>query len=766
MCLPMEVKQILEKIRQPKKEGKEYFFALQIGTDFVKSAIWTVTEGQVKVLAIGKTQEWRNQEELLGAVDETLSSATEQFLPEEGAAEPNKVIFGLPPDWVEGERIVADKIKLLKTLSERLELNPVGFVVTVEALVHHLKKVEGVPPTAILLGVGVERSRITLVNLGKIMGTEIVKKSENLGADLIEGLSRFKAEAQFPARILLYQLGKIPDEAINEGEGALEEARQELVKYPWPEGRLKFLHLPKVEILSDDFDIKAVGLAGGYEVAKAEGVTVLESVGEKGKEEPKGLEEKEEENFGFIKGKDVAQESPPKEPEVKEEEREMAEEIVEKEAQMPSVEPPTEPVEEEKGRSRFVLPLAKLSQFKFPKFNLAGLKAVVSGFNLEGRTPLIIGSVGAFLLMIIGGLFALYWYLPQAEVVLIMSPQRLEKEFTLKLDPNLETANKEELALPAEEVTATFEGEKTKETTGTKPVGDPAKGEMTIYNQTSSKKTFSAGTEIIGPDDLTFSLDEDVTVASESAGPDYTKIPGKASVKVTALEIGSEGNLAAGTEFKIGNYASSDFIAKNESALSGGTSREIQVVSEDDQDKLLAELEEELKNKAIGELSAKVPGGKKLLEESLSTKVAEKSFNKKTGEETNEVKLSLKLEATALSYSEEEAQALIEEKIKDSVPSDFEYKREESEVSFTLDEVNKDGSALFTAKLKAELLPKMDLEEVKKNLAGKQPGIGKTYLDNLPNVEGVTIKISPPFPRGLATFPRRASRIEIELRIE
>jgi len=757
--LPMEVKQILEKIRQPKKEGKEYFFALQIGTDFVKSAIWTVTEGQVKVLAIGKTQEWRNQEELLGVVDETLSSATEQFLPEAGATEPNKVIFGLPPDWVEGERIVADKIKLLKTLSEKLELNPVGFVVTVEALIHHLKKIEGVPPTAILFGVGVERSRITLVNLGKIVGTEIVKKSENLGADLIEGLSRFKAEAQFPARILLYQLGKVPDEAINKEEGALEEARQELVKYPWHEGRLKFFHLPKVEILSDDFDIKAVGLAGGYEVAKAEGVTVLEPAEEKEREEPKGLEEKEEETFGFIKGKDVAQEIPPEAPEAEEEERKIAEETVEEEAPIPLAKPSVEP-------SRFSFLIAKLSQFKFPKFNLAGLKAVVSGFNFEGRTPLIIGLVGAFLLIIIGGLFALYWYLPQAEVVLTMSPQRLEKEFTLKLDPNLETANKEELALPAEEVTATFEGEKTKETTGTKPVGDPAKGEVTIYNQTSSKKTFSAGTEIIGPDDLTFSLDEDVTVASESAGPDYTKIPGKASVKVTALEIGSEGNLAAGTEFKISNYASSDFIAKNENALSDGTSREVQVVSEDDQDKLLAELEGELKNKAVGELSTKVPGGKRLLEESLSTKVVEKSFNKKAGEETNEVKLSLKLEATALSYSEEEAQALIEEKIKDSVPSDFEYKREESEVSFTLDEVNKDGSALFTAKLKADLLPKMDLEEVKKNLAGKYPEIGKTYLDNLSNVEGVTIKISPPFPGRLATFPRRASRIEIELRIE
>ena len=61
------------------------------------------------------------------------------------------------------------------------------------------------------------------------------------------------------------------------GQEEMEKARQQLVDYPWQEKGAKerkvvFLHLPKVEIVSDDLDIRAVALAGGREVAKAAGV--------------------------------------------------------------------------------------------------------------------------------------------------------------------------------------------------------------------------------------------------------------------------------------------------------------------------------------------------------------------------------------------------------------------------------------------------------------------------------------------------------------
>ncbi|TSC53859.1 MAG: Uncharacterized protein LiPW31_295 [Microgenomates group bacterium LiPW_31] len=732
----MEVKEILKKIRQQEQEKKEYFFALELDEDLVKSAVWTVEEGVVKVLAIGETQSWGDEKEILEAVDTSLSSAAEKLPSPEGEAEPNKVIFGLASDWVEENKIVTSKLEILKKISKELEISPVGFVVIPEAIVHCLKTTEGIPPTAILAGLGRKRLTVTLVKLGKIVGIELVERSDNLGGDLTEGLSRFGEEEIFPARILLYNSSEDP-----------EEEKQQLINYSWSQGRVNFLHLPKVEILPTDFDIRSIALAGGREVAKAEGIQVvpLEEEPVVEKEEKKEVPEMPEaEMMGFLKGKDITKEKPP-------EEKIPEPEIIE---ETPKI--------KEKPPAR--LDFSWLRQINFGL--IKNFLTMIPRIEFAGKTPLI-GGLLAVILFVFGGIFiACWWYLPKAEITLLVKPQILEKDFTIRLDPKLEIVDKSNLTLPAKEVKTALEEEKSRPTTGTKTVGDPAKGEVTIYNRTDRQKTFSVGTEIAGPNNLKFTFNDEVAVASESAGPDYTSIPGKAKVKVTAVAIGTEGNLASGTEFSIGNFSRSDFIAKNEEALGEGTSREVQVVAKEDQEKLLAELTEELKTRAIDELSKTTASDQKIIAESLTSGIIEKNFSFDVGQETSELKLNLKVEFVVLSFSEDELKNIIEDEVGKTVPAGFEYKHEESETSFSLEKVTKEGVAIFSVHLKANLVPKFDLEKMKKDLAGKYPDLAKQYFDNLPNIEGSEIKIRPSLPRRLATLPKLAKNIKIEIKVQ
>jgi len=719
----MEVKEILKKIRQQEQEKKEYFFALELDEDLVKSAVWTVEEGVVKVLAIGETQSWEDEKNILEVVDTSLSSAAEKIPSPEGV-EPDKVILGLAPDWVEENKIVTSKLEILKKISKELEISPVGFVVIPEALVHCLKITEGIPPTAILAGLGRKRLTVTLVKLGKIVGIELVERSDNLGGDLTEGLSRFGEEEIFPARILLYGLSE-----------NLEEEKQQLINYSWSQGRVNFLHLPKVEILPTDFDIRSVALAGGREVAKAEGIQVvpLEEKPVVETEEKKEIPEiPETEMMGFLKGKDITKEKP-----------------VEEEIPKPEIIEETPKIEE------------KLRQINFGL--IKNFLTMIPRIEFAGKTPLI-GGLLAVILFVFGGIFiACWWYLPKAEITLLVKPQILEKDFTIRLDPKLEIADKATMTLPAKEAKTALEGEKSRPTTGTKTVGDPAKGEVTIYNGTSNEKTFKVRTKITSPTGLEFTLDDDVTVASQSSAADP---PGKAIVKVTAAKIGTEGNLVAGTEFAIANHVKSDYVAKNESAFSGGTSREVQVVAKEDQEKLLAELTEELKTRAIDELSKTTASDQKIIAESLTSKIIEKNFSFDVGQETSELKLNLKVEFVVLSFSEDELKNIIEDEVGKTVPAGFEYKHEESETSFGLEKVTKEGVAIFSVHLKANLVPKFDLEKMKKDLAGKYPDLAKQYFDNLPNIEGSEIKIRPSLPRRLATLPKLAKNIKIEIRIE
>lgn len=719
--LPMEVKQILKKIRQPKEKKQECFFALQIGPELIKSAIWAVETGQVKILSLEETKGWQSEKELLEAVDASLSSAVENLAPSQNFEEPNKVVLGLSPDWVEENKIIPTKLLILKKIAKELGLNFTGFAVSNEAVVFQLKSVEGIPPTVILVYLGKSKILVSLVNLGKIVGSELVDQSGDLGADLIEGLSRISPEGVYPARILIYG-----------DEKKLEEARQELVSYSWHQADANFLHLPKLEVLNSDFEIKAIALAGGREMA---GVMKLEE--EKPEEEAPKKEETDEleekpETLGFVKGKDI----------------------------------------KEKIQPKFKL---KLPRLRIPRFNFAWLKIVNLNFFTRilakltkvfpRRFPLKVGLIVALVFIFIGVLAALFWFLPKAEVTLFVKPKLLEKAFTVKLDPELKTIDSENLVLPAEKLQVSLEGEKTGGTTGTKLVGEPAQGEVTIYNGTSQEKTFTGGTIIKSSSGIEFTLDDDATVASQSgtaAEPD----PGKATIAATAVEIGTESNLASETNFTVANYSQSDYVAKNDSSFSGGTSREVQVVDKKDQERLVKELAVELEKEAEGKLATKVTADKRLIEDSLTSQVVSKSFNQKVGEETTEVKLTLKVKSSALSFSETDFRNLIEEEVQRAVPDGFEYKTEESEVAFSLDELTDDDKALFSAHFKANLIPILDLEQIKKNLVGKRMVIARTYLTNLPNVDSFKAQIKPPLPDKLATFPRIMKNIKIEKELE
>jgi hypothetical protein len=748
------------KFSKNESETKEYFFALEIDIDRVKSAIWMIEENQTKLVSFGETQSYQNEEDLLESVDASLSSAIEKFSPDGQMKEPNKVIFGLSTDWIDQNKILPEKAETLKKISQKLELTPLGFMIVPEAIAHWLKKLEGVPPTAILIGLSAKRIVVSLIDLGRIVQTSLVIRSENLGADLAEGLSRLEKDTPFPARILLY-----------DGEEKIEQARQDLINWPWLEEKITFLHLPKVEILSADFDIKAIVLASASQMAEVQGLEVVQEEIKKPQEEPleveesKEVEEKEEEVLsvpigspidllGFIKGGDINEIKPSilnEEPEISQEK--------------------TEP-------DKF-LKIKKLASLRKNIFNFSWLKKIIpqGTFRLNRESTLSVRThlgnksllitilASVFFLIILSGLILAYWYLPRASIVIFAKPQILEKDFTVKLDPTKTNVDKGSLTLPGRKVEVSGEGEKEISTTGTKLIGEKARGEIVIYNRTSKEKTFVEGTESIGPSGLKFTLDEKVVVASESAGSDYVKVPGKATVKVTAFSIGSESNLASGSEFTIGNFARTDFIARNESSFSGGTSREVQVVAKNDQEKVLADLEKELKQKATDELASKLSSQEKLVDDSLTSQIVEKTFDKKIDEEANTLKLKLKLKISALSFSEDDFKQLIGEEIQKLVPPDFEYDPEQTETSFQL----KESSAkiiTFTASFKAKLVPKFNLEEIKNNLAGKKPMIGQTYLGNLSNVESFEAKISPKFPGQIATFPRVANRINIEIKLK
>lgn len=736
----MEIKNLLNKIKH-KEELPEQFFALELSEDTIKSAVWTVIDGHTQVVKIGSTQncDLKNESLLIEKIDLSISDASENINPE-----PSGVVFGLPESWLEKDTITTDKKLLLKKICEQLDLKPLGFVNTDTAVIQYLKIEEGTPPSAIFLKLSTTELNLSLVKLGKIIGTELVGRSGDLSPDVEEGLSRFKSIDTLPSRMILYN-----------GQSDFEEDKQQLTSYDWEE-KLPFIHFPKVEALSSDASIRAIALAGGSEVAKSLGFEIKPSIVKEPGEPSQTQPEATAESLGFS-STDVAQgitlTSKPSAPKL------MPPQIGYPETAVPDPEPIDSP--------DFINSPSK------PNLNLIGFISTITNkasdilsklnsiikLKKAPKTLTLVG-LGFTLLFII--VFTAYWYLPKAKVTILVEPKSVDENLELIIDSKASTLDLANTTLPGEAVEISVEGTKSAPTTGVNLVGDPAQGDITIYNKTDNSKTFSAGTILIGTENLAFALDEDTTVASSSAEADGIKF-GKTTAKITAKSIGPNGNLSAGTILSFKQFSDENYSAKTIDGLSGGTAREVKAVSLEDQDSLLEALVADLKQKAANDLQQKLGSELSLVDVKSGGELIEKSFNYDLDEETDNLKLDAKLQYSALSYRKSDLDLLLKQAIKGKIPDNYEVSQS-SEIDLQPAILNKDQTATIEVAFKAKLIPKLDFNDVKINLKGRYPDLVQAYLASLPGFISADIAITPNLPKQLKTLPRVTKNIIVEIK--
>ena len=355
-------------------------------------------------------------------------------------------------------------------------------------------------------------------------------------------------------------------------------------------------------------------------------------------------------------------------------------------------------------------------------------------------------------LAIVGGLGAAYWYLPKAEVILFVTPKNLEHQFELI------AGGKD---LPADNLETAVSAEKSVPTTGSKLVGDKATGAVSVANNVKTARSLPAGTILTSPSGLKFVLDETITVASGS-GDVFNLQPAKAVAKITAVQIGGDSNLSAGTVFKVGTYAENETAAKNEAAISGGTSRQAKVVAKDDVAKLRSDLTDTLKNLGRDQLTQKVSADQQLITESISLQSTSENFSHKVEEEADNVSLKLSATARGLVVSKSDLQSIVDAQVNPQIPTGYVFDTDVSQ-SMTVKKADK-NTVTFQVRVTAQLLPQVDTAQIAKDIAGKYPVRAKEYLQSLPAVGQIDILISPRLPAFIATLPRLSKHITVSVR--
>ncbi len=793
----MELKNILSKIKNTdkKKEKEKLFFALEISYETLKAAVWTIREERAVILKMGTVEEWdeRDEESFEIAAKNSLEKSSQDI-----EKKPNEVIFGLPKDWVKGKQVSEGKKGLLRKVCEGENLQAVGFVVTIEALLEYLKIKEGVPSNAIFINLEETQIAVFWVEIGRMRGFEKVGRSSDLAADVREALARFGDNENFPARMVLF-----------DGLVDFEEAKQQLMSFPWEE-KLSFHHIPKIQSLGSNIGLKAVAVAGGSEVAKSLGFAISsEKEEEKGKDlkadstlnaeqkdkpeigkeldkaeikvdkesESSNVPEKQTENTSIEKNKTFKD----KVKELKDSEEKPLNEVLSAEdvgftSKGDILEEVTKAENElkEQKKTEIRKPTLKKSQLKDfekekTKNNLfAKIKKIPNKFThflrkMFGKklavaliiSVLVLGGIAA------GGIYA-YWNIPRAEINIIVSPKILEKEMEFTLTTN---SSDEENAIEAESLEKKVQAQESKETTGTKLIGEKATGEVTIFNKTDVDKTFESGTILIGNDNLKYLLEEEINVASKSSetidgGEKITY--GKAKVKISAASIGSDYNTAEDTEFKIQEYSSAQFTGAADSEITGGVSREVSAVDEADVSSLRDTLKSELLKKAKQELRESVSENEEVII-TEDQEIVSEELSSEVGEEADNVTLTIELALQAYAYDKSKLENQLKKSFFQLVPRGYTLKDEKisMEVKETIVE---DSEVYLKVNSTAMLVPKVNKEDLKEKLSGKSPEVAQGYLNTIPNYIEAEILIIPRLPEFVEIIPHKKENISINVK--
>lgn len=708
------------------KEEKDFFLALIVSSGKISSILFEKENGKLLILGTHK-EEFSGpletlSEELLIEISDKVISHVEERLPE--GALLDKTIFAVPSTWVSEGKITKDYLSKLKALCNSLKLTPVGFIVSIEAIIAYLHKKEGAPVTALFVEASAQHVTCAIVKTGIILGIYEGAVEQDVAKTIDSLLLSQNSVQVLPAKIILlnYEHAKANQQSV--------------LSHSWSKS-LSFLHIPQVEVLNADIEslavISGVSAQMGFdslpqmnitaitkqkepvEVALSPQVAIQEKVEEQvevqaimhGESLPPEVAELEvsSEQFGFYRDVDI----------LNVEQKEKVEDVTQDEVSnfafpeaaqakmsVPDVDIANEQTYSEK--KRFSMPSLPHISMKMPTMLMRMPK---------GKSQLLYPIIGVVVLLLL--VVSYYYLFEKAEVTIVLDKKEISKELDVTFSSEKNSSVNDSI-IHVEEKEIQIGGSEEKSATGKKETGEKAKGEITLYNKTEDKKTFPKGSVIVGPNNLLFELTDDVNVASTSS---FSTTFSSAKGKIQASKFGKEYNIPSNTNFSLENISTSNFFAKNESAFSGGTKKEIKVISSDDVDSLTTNVISALSKKAIEEASSKKDSNEQLLPVILNYAFDEQKLSKDEGDEADSVSLTALVTFTLGYLNNDEIKSFAKELGDGEIPSDYVYSENDSTLKLNSVEKNEDGDVSGTVKLSSVFLPSISVSEFSQKLVGK-----------------------------------------------
>lgn len=372
------------------------------------------------------------------------------------------------------------------------------------------------------------------------------------------------------------------------------------------------------------------------------------------------------------------------------------------------------------------------------------VKSRVPNFNTFRKRLFLIGG-GAVLL--VGFLVWAIAFAPHATVVITAKTNAVNIDKTLTFDTALQQSDlsKFQIKPVVQQVKKSVATEF--DATGTKEIGNKAKGTMTVRNcDIPDAFTLPAGTKFVTSGQTyvsTKAVEIPQFTGSALACTQGGPTSGKATVDVEANALGPDYNRDAA------NYTVSGYSSRVDgvgTAMAGGTSEKVQVVSQEDVDKAKALLPQPDQSAARDELKKLFTADQIVIEESFEVAPATVLSVPNVGEQATRAKLTQETTFTVTGMQRSDAEGILKTAVDDTIrdkPDQRAYSYGDDKIVFQ-DFQRKSPSVVSTRLVTAGFVgPNINVDALAKQLEGQRYGEIQAIVNNIPGVQSVSIDLSP-----------------------
>lgn len=390
--------------------------------------------------------------------------------------------------------------------------------------------------------------------------------------------------------------------------------------------------------------------------------------------------------------------------------------------------------------------------------------------NFERFRLLLIGG-GVLLLLLIGGFIFAAIALPKATIAIKTNASNVDTGFALNLSTTAADLNETDGTIPAKLATQQKTYTQQVPTTGQKNNGNKASGSVVFYNCNKNDllegvdRTIPAGTGISN-NGQTYITQQSVSVEPSNFTGDNCKTNKPSDpVNVIAQSGGSSYNISGNSTFSVSlanpGDGSRSFSAKTGGGMTGGTDNIVQTVNQNDitsaRNKITAN-DAELK-KALRDQLKK--DGYYAVDATYAAAPPEITSSASVGDVATSVTVTQKVNYTMFGVQRDDLETMVLNDINQQIDEDQQSILDNGlgRAVFNVDNMSA-TAAQVTYSSVAAVGPDLDIDEIKREAAGKKSGAIKADLGSNPDVTDVTVKLSPFW---VSSVPKKLDRIKVEI---